>query len=215
MTRPERCLRRFRLAPGRSELSRARTDEKSILPTTTSASVSVIDTVNLVVTATIPVAQNPQESDITIDGTRLFVVHHHQQVVSVIDLATNTVIQVVSIGVPPAEGKTATDIAFTPDGRYALVPNYAKNVVDFIDTTTYAVTASPPGTNLGEWPSRQMGDAPSWLTLWVIPSRRLTRERKRVVGTVPTGDWVAWRSSQPAGHPGFRHKRCRRDRYSP
>ena len=100
---------------------------------------------NLVVTATIPVAENPQESDITIDGTRLFVVHHHQQVVSVIDLATNTVIQVVSIGVPPAEGKTATDIAFTPDGRYALVPNYAKNVVNFIDTTTYAVTDVPTG----------------------------------------------------------------------
>ena len=54
-------------------------------------------------------------------------------------------IQVVPIGIPPAPGKTATDIAFTPDGRYALVPNYAKNVVNFIDTTTYAVTDIPTG----------------------------------------------------------------------
>ena len=54
-------------------------------------------------------------------------------------------IQVVPIGVPPAEGKTATDIAFTPNGRYALVPNYAKNVLDCIDTRTYAVTDIPTG----------------------------------------------------------------------
>ena len=145
-------MRIFQLAAGRSESSPARTDEKSILLTyqERNLSVSVIDTVT-VVTATIPVTQNPQESDITIDGTRLFVVHHHQQVVSVIDLATNTVIQGIPIGVPPAEGKTATDIAFTPNGRYALVPNFATNVVDFIDTTTYAVTAVPTGDlNPGE-----------------------------------------------------------------
>jgi len=109
------------------------------------ASISVIDAVNLAVTATISVPPSPQESDITIDGTRLFVVHHPQQVVSVIGLATNTLLTVIPIGDTMAFGKTATDILFTPDGRYAFVPNYFQNVVDVIDTTTYAVTALPTG----------------------------------------------------------------------
>jgi len=168
-----------------------------------SASVSVIDTVNLVVTATIPVTQKPQESDITIDGTRLFVVHHHSQVVSVIDLATNTVIQVVPIGIPPAPGLTATDIAFTPDGRYALVPNYAKNVVNFIDTTTYAVTDVPTG----EQP-RRVAILPNGKRAFVAnfvgdSVTAVNVRRKTVAGTVPTGDASRGIAVNPQGNQVF------------
>ena len=152
--------------------------------------VSVIDTVNLVVTATIPVSKSPQESDITIDGTRLFVVDHPSQVVSVIDLATNTVSNVVSIGDPSqgAPGKTATDITFSPNGHYAFVPNYSRNVLDSIDTKTYAVTEIPTGDQ-----PRRVAVTPSGKRVFVAnfvgdsvtvaDARRLT-----VVGTIPTGD---------------------------
>ncbi|CAN5530692.1 hypothetical protein BH20VER3_BH20VER3_02830 [soil metagenome] len=110
------------------------------------SSVSVIDTVNLSMVATIDVPSLPQESAITRDGTRLFVVHHPLQIVSVLDLATNTLLRTVPIGDQNgAPGKTATDIAFTPDGRYAFVPNYSQNVLNSIDSSTYAVTAIPTG----------------------------------------------------------------------
>jgi YVTN family beta-propeller protein len=164
-----------------------------------SSSVSVIDAVNLVVTATIPVTPLPQESDITIDGTRLFVVHHHSQVVSVIDLATDTVIKVVPIGVPPADGKTATDIAFTPDGRYALVPNYATNVVDFIDTTTYAVTAVPTGAQ-----PRRVAITPNGESAFVAnfignSVTAVDAQQLSVFGTVPAGEEARGIAVSPKG----------------
>jgi YVTN family beta-propeller protein len=136
------------------------------------------------------VTAKPQESDVTPDGSRLFVVHHPTQVVSVIDIATNTVSQVVPIGDPPAEGKTATDIAFTPNGRYALVPNYAKNVLDCIDTRTYQVTdvptglqprrvaVMPGGTGQRAFVANFVSDS-----VTAVDTRRLT-----AVGTVPAGD---------------------------
>jgi len=165
-----------------------------------SSSVSVIDTVNLVVTATIPVTQMPQESDITIDGTRLFVVHHHEQVVSVIDLATNTVIRVVPIGVPPADGKTATDIAFTPDGRYALVPNYATNVIDFIDTTTYAVTAVPTVAQPRRVAITPNGDRAFVANFLGNSVTAVDAQQLSVLGTVPAGEESRGIAVNPKGN---------------
>ena len=173
MPRPERCLRPFRLAAVRSELS-SLDGRKVYTSNFMSASVSVIDTVNLVVTATIRVPPRPQESDITIDGTRLFVVHHHDQVVSVIDLATDTVIQVIPIGVGPAAGFNSDRHRFYTKWPLRLGAQL-RNVVDFIDTTRCTkLPRYPPERTVGEWPLCQMGNAPSSLTSWVIRSRRLT-----------------------------------------
>jgi len=166
------------------------------------ASISVIDTVNLVVSATIQVTPKPQESDVTKDGTRLFVVHHPEQVVSVIDIATNAVIQVVPIGTPPAEGKTATDIAFTANGRYALVPNYAKNVLNCIDTRTYAVTDVPTGNQ-----PRRVAVMPggtgqrAFVANFVSDSVTAIDTRSlSVLGTVPAGDEARGIAVNPQGN---------------
>jgi YVTN family beta-propeller protein len=60
--------------------------------------VSVIDTVNRIVTATIPTLHNgPQEITVTPDGARVFVVHQYSGDVAVIDTATDTLIQNVTI----------------------------------------------------------------------------------------------------------------------
>jgi YVTN family beta-propeller protein len=61
--------------------------------------VSVIDTVNRTVTATIQVGVGgPQEITITPDGGRVFVVHQDSGDVAVIDTATDTLIRTVTIG---------------------------------------------------------------------------------------------------------------------
>ncbi|MEO5754065.1 MAG: beta-propeller fold lactonase family protein, partial [Chthoniobacterales bacterium] len=152
--------------------------------------VSVIDTVNLVVTATIPVPSSPQESDISIDGTRLFVVHHTEQLVSVIDLATNSVVNVISIGDPHqgTPGRTATDITFSPNGHYAYVPNYSRNVLDTIDTETYAVTEIPTGAQ-----PRRVAVSPNGKRVFVanFEGDSVTAadvRRLQVLGTIPSGD---------------------------
>src|SRR5436190_701167 len=85
--------------------------------------VSVLDTVALTTTATIPLGADsrPQESAVTPDGGRLFVIHQLSPNVAVIDTATNLVITSVFIG-----GHQAKDILITLAGRSAYVANYSR-----------------------------------------------------------------------------------------
>jgi YVTN family beta-propeller protein len=165
-------------------------------------SISVIDTVNLVVSATIPVTPKPQESDVTPDGSRLFVVHHPEQVVSVIDIPTDTVIRVVPIGTPPADGKTATDITFTPNGRYALVPNYAKNVLDCIDTRTYEVTDVPTGLQPRRVAVMPAGTGQRAFVANFVSNSVTAVDTKHlsVIGTVPAGEEARGIAVNPQGN---------------
>src|SRR5207249_5861260 len=104
--------------------------------------VSVLDTVALTTTATIQLGSKsrPQESAVTPDGGRLFVIHQSTPTVTVIDTATNLVITNVFIG-----GHQAKDILFTLDGRFAYVANYSQGTVNVIDAATYQVRTIPTG----------------------------------------------------------------------
>src|SRR5215469_7036950 len=100
-----------------------------------SSTMSVIDTVNRVVTATIDTGYpEPQELTVTPDGGRVFVVHQSAGEVSVIDTATDTLI--TNVAIPGNEGK---DALATPDGRFVYVANYSAGMVSIIDTSTYEV----------------------------------------------------------------------------
>src|SRR4029077_4713413 len=102
--------------------------------------VSVLDTVALTTTATIRVGPHPQESAVTPDGGRLFLVHQATPSVTVIDTKTNAVITNVFIG-----GDQAKDILFTLDGRFPYVAKYTPTARKRFYTSTYQVTTIPTG----------------------------------------------------------------------
>src|SRR5436190_10763389 len=116
---------------------------KAYVSNALSGTVSVIDTVNRVVTATISTLYvDPQELTVTQDGGLVFVVHQGAGDVAVIETATDTLIRNVAI-----DGTGAKDTLATPDGRFIYVANYSTNEVCVIDTSTYLVTniAALPG----------------------------------------------------------------------
>ena len=104
--------------------------------------VSVLDTVALTTTATIQLdpKSRPQQSAVTPDGGRLFLIHQLSPYVTVIDTASNLVITDVFIG-----GHQAKDILFTLDGHFAYVAN-SQGTVDVIDTATYQVNTISTAT---------------------------------------------------------------------
>lgn len=86
-------------------------------PNQSSGSVSVIDTTNNTVVATIPVHRSPSYISIDATGQRAFVAETGSNTVSVIDTATRKVIGTVATGEKP------TMALIAPDGRSLVVTN--------------------------------------------------------------------------------------------
>lgn len=111
---------------------------------TASNSVSVVDTVSNVVTATVGVGSGPLGVTVTPDGKHVYVTNRWSNNLSVIDVATNTVSATVSVGATPV------GIAFSRDGSVAYVTNYDSHNVSVVDTSSNTVTATVAvGTNPG------------------------------------------------------------------
>ena len=105
--------------------------------TNVSGTVSVINTTNNTVLATIPVGRFPSGVAITPDGTRIYVTNIFDSI-SVIDAATNSVVATIpSVQFP-------TGIAITPDGTRAYVPNQQDFIISVIDTATNTVVTTIP-----------------------------------------------------------------------
>ncbi|HSE16176.1 MAG TPA: beta-propeller fold lactonase family protein [Pyrinomonadaceae bacterium] len=96
--------------------------------------VQVIDTTTNTVTAAKPVVLGPGRIDITPDGAFAYVANSFFNLVSMIDIATNTVIATVAVVTP-------VGIASTPNGAFVYVTNRDSNTVSVIDTTTNIVVA--------------------------------------------------------------------------
>jgi YVTN family beta-propeller protein len=110
--------------------------------TNVSGTVSVINTSNNSVVATIPVGRFPSGVAITPDGTRIYVTNIFNSI-SVIDAATNRVVATIPSSQFP------TGIAITPDGTRAyvvnqFVTNQGTNTVSVINTMTSAIVATIP-----------------------------------------------------------------------
>jgi YVTN family beta-propeller protein len=113
--------------------------------------VSVIDTINNTVVATIPVGSAPNGVAITPDGTRpndddgrrqkplAYVTNEADNTVSVIDTASNTVVATIPVRQEP------NGVAVTPDGTHAYVTNKLDDSVSVIDTSSNTVVATVPG----------------------------------------------------------------------
>jgi YVTN family beta-propeller protein len=98
--------------------------------------VSVIDTANDQVVATVPVAVGPHGMAMTLDGRTVFVSGDGSSEVSVIDTATDKVTKVIEVG------KAPNGVALTPDGKLLLVTVYGDDRIAFVDTATQSVVGS-------------------------------------------------------------------------
>jgi YVTN family beta-propeller protein len=93
-----------------------------------SDNVSVIDTINNTVTATVPVRSHPFGVAVSPDGKKVYVANNSDDNVSVIDTATKNITGTVPIGIDPA-GYFPFGVAVSPDGERVYVTNTYKGCV--------------------------------------------------------------------------------------
>ncbi|MFJ9447007.1 PxKF domain-containing protein [Kitasatospora sp. NPDC101235] len=103
--------------------------------------VAVIDTATRMVAATVPVGGQPTSLQVTQDGGRAYVGNFTNNVVEVIDTATNTVTATIA---EPAGAYSPAGLAIAPNGVSVYVTNYNSGNVTVIDTASSAVTALVP-----------------------------------------------------------------------
>ena len=112
-----------------------------------SNTISVINTANNTVAATVNVRKNPYGIAVSPDGTRIYVTnvnYGYSGTVSVIDTAINEVTATVDLG----KKYSPCGVAVKPDGTKVYVADRDINGVSVIDTATNTVTARVPvGTN--------------------------------------------------------------------
>jgi len=106
--------------------------------------VSVINTADNTVTATVAVGGWPCAIAVNPAGTRVYVANSDDDTISVIDTADNTVAATVSVGDGPCA------IAVNPAGAFAYVANFGDDSVSVIDTADNTVTAT---VSVGNMPS--------------------------------------------------------------
>ena len=102
------------------------------------STVSVIDTAENQVTATIPVGRGAHRLAVTPNGAFLYVANGCSQTVSVISTATNAVTATIQTNT------NATEVAITPDGAFAYVTNALEDNVTVINTSTNGITTTIP-----------------------------------------------------------------------
>jgi YVTN family beta-propeller protein len=98
--------------------------------------VSVIDTENRKVIATIPVAAGPHGMAMTRDGATVYVSGDGTSSIDIIDTAVDKVVKTINVG------KAPNGIALTPDNKLLLVTVYDENRVVFVDTATRTLTGA-------------------------------------------------------------------------
>ena len=97
-----------------------------------------VDAVVGTVAVTVALGNGPRGVAITPAGTRAYVANNGSDDVSVIDTATNKVIDTIAVGALAFP----LGIAINPAGTRAYVVNNGSNNVSVIDTATHAVVAS-------------------------------------------------------------------------
>jgi YVTN family beta-propeller protein len=108
----------------------------------------VISTTGASSTVGIPIGTNPIGVIASADGTKVYVANANSNTVSIINVATNTVIASVVTGSSPY------NLALSPDGKNLYVTNNTSNNVSVINTATNLVTATIA-----------VGNAPSGISL--------------------------------------------------
>ncbi len=100
--------------------------------------VSIINTANETVVATVPVGTGPRGVAVDSQGKRVYVANITSNSVSVIETVTNTVLSTIPVGTGPRA------LAVNPAGTRVYVSNSTTNNVSVVDTTTNTVIATVP-----------------------------------------------------------------------
>jgi len=153
--------------------------------------VSVIDPSTHSVLTRIPVRHQPYGIAVNPAGTRVYVANYGdspQSKVSVIDTATNTVIQEVDVAHPFTSSSAPMGVSVHPDGTSVYVTNYVGGYVAVIDsvnnvwTDTITVGDQPVGVSLNSDGSRLYVAVKGTSSVSVIDTAA-----KTVLTTVPVG----------------------------
>lgn len=102
--------------------------------------------------ATVPVDNDPQAVTLSPDGTRAYVAHSSDPVVSIIDTATYTLIETVVVGDHPQ------DLSFSIDGSRAYVVHRGGAAASVIETATHSVVGTVPIDEVPPPQARQVID---------------------------------------------------------
>ena len=139
---PPTALKRFSpasVAIGQSSVLTITLNPKLLyVPNSSDNTVSIVNSVDLAVVATIPVVWSPYYAAVAPYSGKVYVTHPDTTVnkVSVIDIASNAVTGTIAVGTAPA------GIAVGPSGLYVYVANQSSGTVSVINTATNAVTAT-------------------------------------------------------------------------
>ena len=120
------------------------TDTRAYVTNRNDGTVTVINTLDRTVVATIAVGSLPMNVAVTPDGSKVYVSNSGSDTVSVIDSATNTVVATVAVGDHPY------GITLSPNGKTLYVANANDGTVTKIDTVTNKVSGTV--RNAGEIP---------------------------------------------------------------
>jgi YVTN family beta-propeller protein len=179
--------------------------------------VSVIDTAKNTVVAKIPVGDEPSGIAITPDanhspehdnGSRrplAYVTNVLDNTVSVIDTASNTVVDTIPVGDVPDAG-----VAFTPDGSRAYVTNFDGNTVSVIDTARKKVVDTiPVGDSPGAIAITPDGTQAYVMNLEDSNASVIATAKNTVVATIPvdfgaTGVAILADETYQPGHEDLR-----------
>jgi YVTN family beta-propeller protein len=107
------------------------------------ARVLLFDAGTLALRGEVPVGEHPNAMVLSKDGTRLFVACANTNAVWVIDLASRTAKEQISIVLDPAAppGSTPNALGLSPDGRTLLVANADNNSVAVVDVSRPGASA--------------------------------------------------------------------------
>ncbi|MCZ6597222.1 MAG: c-type cytochrome [Planctomycetota bacterium] len=94
-------------------------------------------------------ARQPEALAITPDGSKLYVAHHEDGSVSIVDTATDTLVRDMPVGPVPAGHGLPIAVAVDPEGRHAFVVNPWTRHMAVIHVATDSIAAQvpvPPGS---------------------------------------------------------------------
>ena len=201
-----------------SEQSTLNTAPYAYITNHDSDKVSVIDTINNTITATVPVRSHPFGVVISPDGKKVYVANNAEDNVSVIDTTTKNIIGNVSIGVDPI-GYFPLGVAVSPDGGKIYVTNTYKGCVKkkckgrqhskeeenhfsvhVIDTATNTVTNTVP---VGSFP-KGITVSPDGKKVYVANSWNdnvsvIDTDINTVTATIPVGRFPEGIAINPTG----------------
>jgi YVTN family beta-propeller protein len=126
-----------------------------------SNNVSVINTINNNVTATIKVGTNPTGVAVSPDGAKVYIANENGRSISVIDAASNSVLNTIDLVSNPPYNQHPFGLAVSPDGSKLYISTRSRHesteaigsaYINVFNTTTYSLiatitTESPDGPN--------------------------------------------------------------------